>query len=458
MRTLLALALGWALLACSSAPSPSPSTGTPPDTSGGTSSKLTVTVLATGQAEAWGMQWPYQLLRLQEDGKAAAYAQWFPPRKEGTWPAMLLTRPYDGISWTGEAVDAKWAARGAGLHPDDSEPHYHEGSSVIAYAPVTPEAVAAESFFFLYHDFGVLAVFGRFYAGGDLQNDVDDMHAGFSFLAQAPGVDRSRVGIHGGSWGGFEALYAAASAPAEVRPRVGVALYPLSDFTRQQDYLSAVVPSRVSDPVVRSQYSMFFEPYLRRVFATTGGTPGASGVDSTRWTHEYLAAAVDTPFLVIHEDWDSLIPVEQTRELASRLGQRLTPLYFQHPGAADWDTRALDHGVLVSRYGHTLDTLATSHLLTRLGGDTQPLYVPVLQSSLVEWLREVRALQASGRDVSDVAPRLRELTDPRVTLVELSDGNRAAGVDWVAAVVNAVWGTQYTRDTLRDALASGLPR
>ncbi|PTL76510.1 S9 family peptidase [Vitiosangium sp. GDMCC 1.1324] len=428
-----------------------------PNTSGSVSTGLTVTVLGTGQAEAGGQLWQYQLLRLQEPGKAPAYAQWFPPRNPGVWPTVMLTRPYDGISWSGEAVDAKWATRGSGMYPDDSEPHYHTGSSSIVYTLSPPELITSEAFFYLYQDFGVLAVFGRFYAGGDLQNDRDDMHAGMSFLAQAPGVDRSRIGVFGGSWGGFEALYAAADAPAEARPKVGVALFPLSDFARQLDYRDHVVPSRVTDPAVRERYATFFEPYARRIFATTGGPPGAPGADYSRWTREHLASKLDMPFLVLHEDWDTLVPVEQTQTLAALVGPKMTPLYFQHLEMPDWNTLPLSHGSLVEQYGHAVQTLSLGHLLTNLGNPTQFLAVPYTQSTLAAWLWEVRVLQWYGRDVASVAPLLRELADPRVVLFELANGQRVFGADWVAAAVNALWGTHHTSATIREALATGLP-
>ncbi|MCK8497660.1 alpha/beta hydrolase family protein [Myxococcus fulvus] len=456
MRTTRWVILVLALMGCSSSDL-EPEAPLPPEEQETDSKPLTVTVLGSGQAAAGGQQWAYQLLRLQEEGKAAAYAQWFPPRSPGAWPVMMLTRPYDGITWTGEAVDAKWAARGNGFHPDDSEPGHHAGSSNIVYTISTPELIAGESFFYLYNGLGVLNVFGRFYAGGSIQNDRDDMHAGLRFLEQAPEVDRSRIGIQGGSWGGFEALYAAADAPEAVRPRAGVALFPLSDFARQFEYLETVIPSRVSDPWVRSQYATFFEPYRRRIVAATGGAPGAPGADYSAWTREHLAPRLTTPFLVLHEDWDTLVPVEQTQTLAPLVGPTMSPLYLQHLEVPDWNTRALDHGQLVVQYGHALTTVSLGYLLTNLGPEEQSLYVPFVQDALVGWLQAQRVLQLSGRDVSQVAPRLFELADPRVTLVEMTSGSVYSGSEGVAVLVNALWGTQYTAGEIREVLSTGLP-
>ncbi|MFB1482595.1 alpha/beta hydrolase family protein [Corallococcus sp. RDP092CA] len=454
----LALALlGAVPIACCANSSSNTNTCHLPDETPTDSGSVLVTQLDSGELNAAGQVWPYQLLKLEVPGRAATYAQWFPPRKPGVSPTVVLTRPYDGIAWTGEAVDAKWAARGAGIHPDDSEPHFGPGSSPIAFTPTTPELIAGEAFVYLFHDFGVLAVFGRFYAGGDLQNDRDDMNAGMRFLAQARNVDTQRIGIFGGSWGGYEALYAAADAPATVVPAVGVALSPLSDFAAEVDYVSRQVPARVSDPAMRSRYQQFFEPYFRRIYATTGGDPTAPGTDYARWTAAHLASAVQTPFLILHDDWDTLIPVEHTRALVTQAPQRITPMYLQNLGAVDWNTLPPDHGPLLTLHGGVVLTLSLGHLLVSLGAADQPLYVPHAQGTVRAWLQGVRAAQEQGRDVSDVVPRLLELTDPRVAMLEASLGTLQPGAAFIAQEVNAVWGTTFTEADVRSALTPGLP-
>ncbi|RKH40594.1 hypothetical protein D7X96_09405 [Corallococcus interemptor] len=456
--TLLALCLlGTFPTACCSNASPSTHSCQTPDETPAEPSALQVTQLGSGELNAAGQTWPYQLLKLEVPGRAPTYAQWFPPRKPGVSPIVMLTKPYDGIAWTGEAVDAKWAARGAGIHPDDSEPHHGPGSSPIAFTPTTPEIIAGEAFIYLFHDFGVLAVFGRFYAGGDLQNDRDDMNAGMRFLAQAPNVDTKRIGVFGGSWGGYEALYAAADAPSTVVPAVGVALAPLSDFAAEVDYVSRVVPSRVSNPDLRTRYQQFFEPYFRRIHATTGGDPTTPGTDYTRWTAAHLASTVQTPFLILHDDWDTLIPVEHTRALVSQAPRRFTPLYLQNLTTVDWNTLPPDHGPLLTAHGGPVITMSVGHLMVALGAADQPLYVPHAQGTVRAWLQGVHAAQAQGRDVSDVVPRLLELTDPRVVMFEPSLGTLQPGAAFIAQEVNAVWGTGFTDVNVRSVLAPGLP-
>lgn len=147
---------------------------------------------------------PVELLTLTFPGRDTTYAQWMPVRllDGGVAPALLLTKPYDGIAWPNDARDRRWAAQGAGLHPDVDGPGAGTSPESIVYSPLTIEAQADEAAFYALHGISTLAVYGRFYAGGSIQNDVDDMVTGLEFLAREPGVDRSRIGIQGGSWGG----------------------------------------------------------------------------------------------------------------------------------------------------------------------------------------------------------------------------------------------------------------
>lgn len=191
---------------------------------------------------------PVELLTLTFPGRETTYAQWMPVRLSdgGVAPALLLTKPYDGIAWPNDPRDRRWAALGAGLHPDVDGPAAGTSPESIVYSPLTIAAQADEAAFYALHGISTLAVYGRFYAGGSIQNDVDDMITGLEFLAREPGVDRSRLGIQGGSWGGFLALYGAAFAPAAATPRVGAALYPLSDFAEEWRHVTVTMPSRLS--------------------------------------------------------------------------------------------------------------------------------------------------------------------------------------------------------------------
>lgn len=415
-----------------------------------------VTRLDAGVIDA-GTPVEYQLLRITARGHTA-YAQWMPAATtNGPAPVIVLTRPYDGIGWTGEEVDERWAARGDGYYPDVDSPNAPAAPGVISYVGITPEREVDDSFIWRFHDVSVLSVYGRFYAGGSIQDDVDDMTTGLEFLAHEPGVDTSRIAIYGGSWGGFEAVYGAAYAPAAATPKVGVALYPLTDFAMETDFALNLMPSRYTLPASVAACDAFFAPYLRRIVATTGGLPDAGG-DFTGFDIASVAPRLRTPMLIVHEDHDTLVSVEQAEALVSAAPTMVSAMYLRHPQPPqpNWDAVLNAHGpALTSVGGGALVPFVVARVLRAIA--TGPvIYVPYNGdfATLLTWVRDQ---SRAGAPHAEVAERLRELIAPNVAMFNTSDASITPGADFVAAAVNQVWGTSYTAATIDAALATGLP-
>ncbi len=369
---------------------------------------------------------------------------------------LLITRPYDGIDWTGEAVDARWAALGAGFHPDVDSPAAPANAGVIAYQPMTRQQEADDAFIWRANGISVLSVYGRFYAGGSIQNDVDDMTAGLEFLAREPGVDTSRIGIFGGSWGGFEALYGAAGAPDAAVPVVGVALYPLSDFAAEYRFIVHEMPQRYTLPTSHDANTAFFAPYLRRVVATTGGTPDAGG-DFSSFDVTGLATRLRTPFLLLHEDYDTLVGIDQSEALVAARPDLVDALYVRHVGPPQptWDAVLTAHGPELGGFaGAGVTPFIVARLLKPLVSGT--FYVP-WSDELTTTLLWMRDRQRDGAPHPELAARLLELHDARVMMVHVNSGALSPGPDTVTTLVNQVWGTTYTPAQLPAALDGGLP-
>lgn len=392
--------------------------------------------------------------RLQRGDAAAGYAQWYPPATDGgVAPVVVLTQPYDGIDWTGEAVDERWAARGPGLYPDEDGPGFDANtSSSIGYDPMTLEEAGDSTFLWRYHGFGVLLLFGRFYAGGDVQNDIDDMTMGLEFLASQPDVDPGRVGIMGGSWGGFEALYGAAYAPAELKPAVGVALYPLSDFEAERRFITEVLPGRYQQPASREASATFFEPYLRRLDATVARNSGFVGLRA-----EDLVARIDAPFLIVHEDWDTLVSIEQSQRLVSLAPDRFLPLWLLHDGPPEpWDQALTSHGQLLNDFASLgVYPFVFAHLLTHLGAQQQPLVVPWDAPSFRALLELMHRRHREGVDMAFLAAQLSLLCDPRVSTFDVSNQAMVPGGQTVAAELSVVWGVELGAEAACQDLAQG---
>lgn len=392
--------------------------------------------------------------RLQRGEGAASYALWYPPPADaGPAPVMVLTQPYDGIDWTGEAVDARWATRGAGLHPDEDGPGYDPatGSSIV-YEPMSADKAAESTFIWRHNGFGVLMLFGRFYAGGDVANDIEDMTLGFDFLATRDDVDRARVGIFGGSWGGFVALYGAAYAREDLRPTVGVALYPLSDFEAERRYVTEELPQRYTEETSRVATAEFFEPYLRRLDTTIVNRGGFEGLRA-----EDLVARIDAPFLIVHEDWDTLVSMAQSERLVALAPDRFLPLWILHDGPPDpWDQTLNTHGPLLADFGALgIYPAIFGHLLTHLGGPSQDLLLPWDTASFRALLALMRQRQLEGVDVSFLAPRLAPLCDPRITAYAVDTQASATGAEMVAAELGLAWGVPISADAACEALRAG---
>ena len=317
---------------------------------------------------------------------------------------------------------------------------------------------------FLLNGFGVLHLFCRFYTGGNLENDVNDVVAGLRFLAGEPRVDPDRIGIHGGSWGGFEALYGAAAAPPGSAPAAGVALYPPSNFPGMVDYINDGIPAGVANPDIRAWYGVFFQPYLDRIFATAGWES---------WTSGSLPGRLATPFLVIHDEWDMLVPFAQSAELVSEGGGLVEPLFFLQKTGLDMNAFGTDwgHGQLrlyrpdephePYLYG-MVHTVLTAYLGVRLGFDDRHLLIGFDGDALNDfygYLREFKC--AESRDMEWATDRLLDLADPRVIMVDMNPPHPVFyGAEAVAQGFNDLaWGTEDYRshETVADALASGLP-
>lgn len=403
-----------------------------------------------------GQAWPYELLKLTLPGKRPTYAQYFPPVNDGgPAPTIVTAMPYNGIRWTGEEVDTRWANKAPvyGVYPDTDGP-FDAGTDTIVYEPTSLENSLSQCFIYLYHGLGVLQVYGRFYAGGDLDNEVDDLNAGFRFLEGEARVNPQAIGVFGGSWGGFEAVYGAMHAPAQVRPITGAVLYPLTDFEAQVHYLDVEVPARYADPQVRATFASFFGAYRRRMATSVSG--GFSG-----WNAAAVQRTLKTPLLVFHDTWDTLVPVAETRALTDA-GLNLTAYELEHPGQPTWVTPPLDHFTVdKDAQNSAVTTFAVAHLLKTLGVKG-PLLVPVSIGFMHVFLQLQRQHQLTDavtmqRSLVGLAERLSSLCEARVTMFDGSTNTALSGPAWLAWELNTLWKTSLDESTVCAQLRTGLP-
>jgi len=410
-----------------------------------------------------GTTWPYELLRLPNADGGSAYAQWFPPRTSSAKPVVVAVEPYAGIDWTGEAVDTRWASKDIGAYPDVDGPNYPTPNitSVIGYEKYTPEKVGNNSEIYLRNDFGVLTVFGRFYAGGSVWNDVQDSVAGLQFLSTQSNVDTAHIGMIGTSWGGFETVYGAAYAPASVTPLVAAAVAPVLDFEAWVNFVTNELPF-VTNPAIQPQYANFFDAYLRRLFVTAGGVPGATSADYSRVNAAALALRLRTRLLIAHDDGDTILPVGISRSFVAA-NSALTQGFWheQSDPPPAYNTNILTHGPMGKATVYApVYSFSLAFMFAAIAKSEQLYFVPFGNVDFDVFFDKIHSYQGV-RDVAWVAPRLLELCDARVLMYDLTLGSTLpiqSGAQLLATKINDEWGTVVDAGTVCTQLADkGLP-
>ncbi len=400
-----------------------------------------------------GVARPYQLLKLPgADGKTV-YAQWVPAGDGGPMPALLLASPYDGIEWSGEEVDNKLTADGGCgvcLLPDTYGPATFPDAGEIYYGYQPAQAMAAGAGIYQLNGLSVLYVFGRHYAGSGFFQQGQAMAAGLRFLEHMPDVDKTRLGMFGGSLGGFEVLEGAAFAPAGAQPKVMVALYPLNDVPLWLKFINEDLPPQLGTNERRAQFARFLEPYQRRIAADSKGNLGC-------FTNTFYASRITGHVLVIQDAWDMLVPASSSKDLLTRLGSHGSSLFYEHIPLIDRTTVPMSHVLDQEATYASNATFSLAYLINTLSTQTQ-IYLPYSVGPMRAFLTRVRDLQRGGFPQPGVAARLLDIADPRVQMYELSLMTFTPGAEYLAGEINTVFGTTFTAAQIASELqTNGLP-
>ncbi|HTQ29671.1 MAG TPA: hypothetical protein VMI53_00535 [Opitutaceae bacterium] len=388
-----------------------------------------------------GVQYGYQLWQIGEPGGRTTYAIWVPAdASKGPRPAVLITEPYVGLTWSGNPVDLSWASRfnpQQFFYPDVNGPFFDSATSgSIVYSLPATDQIVPQGAVYLGNNVGVLFVFERFYAGGSIADNAKDTTLGLEFLAQQTGVDATHLGIFGSSWGGFEALYGAAGAPAGAVPAAGAALYPPSDFSRFYQYMTYDPFNLIQNPDVLGQRLKFYDPYRRRIIAGTIASLSPLTLNFSSFNLDYLKANLRTDFLVLQDEWDTLVPFAQSIALVATLPNRVQGLWYPHLGPPNYNTLPLGHMPVSPGLDDNSANLFTSaYLLEHLLPAGSPISIPYDSSDFRNFFAYMRSMGDSGADITSLAPRLADLSDPRVTLLDVSSSNPlppVSGSFWVA--------------------------
>lgn len=407
--------------------------------------------IGSDSAEALEQTWQVELWTAHRPDGAISYLMYIPAKTPNARP-VVLTQPYAGIAWTGEEVDERWAGLGGGIQPDVDAPDY-DGNDQIVYTPQSVQDAVNDAAIWLLNGRAVVHAYARFYAGGNLEDDILDATAPYYFLEEkAAELDTQRIGTFGGSWGGMMALFGAARAPASVNVSAIAAVAPPSDFADLMAWATSDLPAVYPRP---ADAEAFFSPYLRRMRASVG--EGASA-DYSRYGLTELCSNLKHPAYVPHDRWDTLIPVRQTEAFESACPNLVSPVYWYREDPIDFDAVNLDHGLFGKETGYpTAYTFAATYLGLATSDASEPVIAVGHPEALVEFLTTVRAAQLASGPSGDALGAVQGLTDPRVQIFDLSSNQGGSGAAYVAAAVNQVWGTSYDATNVAGALSGGFP-
>lgn len=356
----------------------------------------------------------------------------------------MRTMPYALITWTGEEVDQNFADTQAQL-PDGQE-------------PLDPDSQLETAYLHLVNGFGVLFVYGRFYQGGSIVNDVNDMIAGLKYLEQESLADNSRIAVTGFSWGGFEAVYGACCAPSSIKPLVGTACFPVTDMKKWYDY-TGYPEDYITGQEKINEYNSFFSPYLERIRAYTGGSSRNPDADFSWFNHDDLGRNLDTDFLIAHNSRDTLVPINLSKDFYQAHKDKISPLWFYHDSPVDFETAPLSHDDLLAE-GYTIPawhTIAFLFMYKKLAGAGQNFAVVYQEEAMEGFIRYVKEYKQKGYDMEWAAARFLDFFDERAIFWKLDGPESRTGSELITTLINNTWGSSYTAAELEETLHKGLP-
>jgi dipeptidyl aminopeptidase/acylaminoacyl peptidase len=133
-------------------------------------------------------------------------------------------------------------------------------------------------------------------------SEYQDVVAGAEYLQHVEGVDRDRIGIYGGSYGGY--LTGLALARNSDVFKAGVDFHGIANW----------IPELAKGGAFPEHWYETNEDWKRAVATAFAASPDA---DVAKWK---------SPVLLIHGDDDRNVPFDQTVDLAHRLEQQHTPM------------------------------------------------------------------------------------------------------------------------------------
>lgn len=395
---------------------------------------------------------------IPQDGSVPIYAQWV-SNCNYKCPTVVIANPYSGIDWTDDPIDHEWVNKPnaySGYFINDSlGPNIggiDQSLGNLFFQAQTPEQSAAMGALFLTNNVSVLVVNNRFYRGRNLKIYVDEFKKTVQYFIQNNYINADQMAFWGASLGGFITSYA--SIQTLYPPKALAVLTPLLDLKREYLYSDAVLGySNKSD--VQLAYQDFFAPYKRRILDFTKATPTENSSAYEPYTLNDLAQNLKSDFLTIHDTWDTLVPADQSLDLANALitqNKNVTLIVHQHATNINWDTFKRDHAQTDLNEGYTNENsylFYTSFILNRILPTSQTKILLYDFNKVSKMLVEIKAAENRGQNIKWIKNSFTELCSTNNSLVDYTHTiGTVTGRYYIQQAMKNIWGLDKPEDVI----------
>ncbi len=326
-------------------------------------------------------------------------------------PAVVVSMPYNGISWSGDILDQQWAANfpSGALTADINGPNYVSGSGqVIAYYNNSISDTVGFGGIFLPSGVSTVLIYNRFYLGRKLEDYVKDFVKVVDYLPNFTFIDSAKLAFLGASLGGYVVFHA--SRKTSIKPLAIAGITPLLDLESEYAAMSTAASRITSNPTLLSAANNFFNSYLRRMNGTN-----LLDNSSAKLASDNLVSSA----LVIHDTWDTIVPISQWELFKTQ--RSVDSFIFQHAGAINYNTFTLDHAQASEGYTNTkVAVVYMNYILSRLLDQSQSKVIYYSSPDFFTVLSEIRLAQNRGQSISWFKGFLTDLCTPNITLKDYS--------------------------------------
>ncbi len=418
---------------------------------------LSIEILGSSSYSVIGKSFPIKLLKIKSNlNTESVYAQFIPACKNSC-PLLIVSDPYIGINWTGELVDRKWAERpnavNGFIHADDDGPGYDPKTSIgtIWYSNISPSNIAGVGAPFLLNQISILIVHNRFYAGRNLKNYYEDFIRAANATPLLKEVNTNKIGFYGNSLGGYVALNGYLNST--IKPNAIVLQSPLMDLESQSNYLDTLPILITKNSNLLFEYQKFFDPFARRIFDFTRGTPATAPDAFHDYKIDNFASKIQTPTLLLHDTWDTIIPFENSYKLFNLNRKNIFPIWFMHATDIDFNNFQLGH----NQSSEGLNGNNTSPFIQLFFFKNLKItnFAPVLYYNSIDLTAAIKQWHGAsqrGQDISWLKDRLVDFCfSPRLLIYDLSPAAiHGTAKSFLVRTLENIWGIKKSEQEICD--------